>query len=77
MLDLTGRSIPASKLIASTRVDRTRLNILRTENGLRSIRTVQETACAVVRAFRQAKLLFPRRLRGGPQCGELLWQKLA
>jgi DNA invertase Pin-like site-specific DNA recombinase len=34
------------------------------------------SACAVVRTFREAKLLFPRRLRGGPQHGELLWQKL-
>ena len=34
------------------------------------------SACAVVRAFREAKLLFPRRLRGGPQQGELLWQAL-
>ena len=34
------------------------------------------SACAVVRAFREAKLLFPRRLRGGSQDGELLWQKL-
>lgn len=34
------------------------------------------SACAVVRAFREAKLLFPRRLRGGPPQGELLWQKL-
>jgi len=34
------------------------------------------SACAVVRAFREANLLFPRRLRGGPQDGELLWQKL-
>ena len=34
------------------------------------------SACAVVRAFREANLLFPRRLRGGPQEGELLWQKL-
>jgi DNA invertase Pin-like site-specific DNA recombinase len=34
------------------------------------------SACAVVKAFREAKLLFPRRLRGGPQHGELLWQKL-
>ncbi len=33
------------------------------------------SACAVVRAFREAKLLFPRRLRGGSQEGELLWQK--
>jgi DNA invertase Pin-like site-specific DNA recombinase len=34
------------------------------------------SACAVVRTFREAKLLFPRRLRGGSQDGELLWQKL-
>jgi len=34
------------------------------------------SACAVVRAFREANLRFPRRLRGGPQDGELLWQKL-
>jgi len=34
------------------------------------------SACAVVRAFREAKLLFPRRLKGGPQLGELVWQKL-
>jgi DNA invertase Pin-like site-specific DNA recombinase len=34
------------------------------------------SACAVVRAFREANLLFPRRLRGGSQDGELLWQKL-
>jgi len=34
------------------------------------------SACAVVRAFREANLLFPRRLRGGSQEGELLWQKL-
>jgi Recombinase len=34
------------------------------------------SACAVVRAFREAKLLFPRRLRGGPRQGELLWQAL-
>jgi DNA invertase Pin-like site-specific DNA recombinase len=33
------------------------------------------SACAVVRAFREANLLFPRRLRGGSQQGELLWQK--
>jgi len=33
------------------------------------------SACAVVRAFREANLLFPRRLRGGSQEGELLWQK--
>jgi DNA invertase Pin-like site-specific DNA recombinase len=34
------------------------------------------SACAVVRAFREGNLLFPRRLRGGSQEGELLWQKL-
>lgn len=34
------------------------------------------SACAVVRAFREANLLFPRRLRGGSQEGKLLWQKL-
>lgn len=34
------------------------------------------SAAAVVRAFRETKLLFPRRLRGGPQHGELLWQRL-
>ena len=34
------------------------------------------SACAVVRTFREEKLLFPRRLKGGPQDGELLWQKL-
>jgi len=34
------------------------------------------SACAVVRAFHEAKLLFPRRLRGGSQEGELLWQAL-
>lgn len=34
------------------------------------------SACAVVRAFREAKLLFPHRLRGGPQNGELVWQGL-
>jgi hypothetical protein len=34
------------------------------------------SACAVVRAFREAKLLFPRRLKGGPQQGELLWETL-
>lgn len=34
------------------------------------------SACAVVRAFCEANLLFPRRLRDGSQEGELLWQKL-
>ena len=34
------------------------------------------SAGAVVRAFRDAKLLFPHRPRGGPQDGELLWLKL-
>ena len=31
------------------------------------------TACATVRAFREQGLLFPRRPRGGPGKGELLW----
>jgi len=35
------------------------------------------TAGAVVKAFRDAKLLFPHRPRGGPQNGELLWVKLS
>src|SRR6202022_2864123 len=34
------------------------------------------SAGAVVKAFRDAKLLFPHRPRGGPQDGELLWLKL-
>ena len=34
------------------------------------------SAGAVVKAFRDAKLLFPHRPRGGPQDGELLWVKL-
>jgi DNA invertase Pin-like site-specific DNA recombinase len=34
------------------------------------------SASAVVRTFREAKLQFPRRLRGGPQNGELVWQRL-
>ena len=34
------------------------------------------SASAVVKAFRDAKLLFPHRPRGGPQDGELLWLKL-
>src|SRR5713101_6870088 len=34
------------------------------------------SACAVVKAFREAKLLFPHRLRGGPRNEELLWEKL-
>jgi DNA invertase Pin-like site-specific DNA recombinase len=33
------------------------------------------TACATVRAFREQGLLFPRRPRGGPGKGELLWVK--
>jgi DNA invertase Pin-like site-specific DNA recombinase len=47
-----------------------------------SIRTLFQTfrrvgsAGAVVKAFRDAKLLFPHRPRGGPQDGELLWLKL-
>jgi DNA invertase Pin-like site-specific DNA recombinase len=34
------------------------------------------SACAVVRTFHEEKLMFPRRLRGGPQDGDLLWQNL-
>jgi DNA invertase Pin-like site-specific DNA recombinase len=34
------------------------------------------SACAVVKAFRQKKLLFPRRLRRGPNKGELVWAEL-
>jgi hypothetical protein len=34
------------------------------------------TACATVRAFREQGLLFPRRPRGGPGKGELLWVEL-
>jgi DNA invertase Pin-like site-specific DNA recombinase len=34
------------------------------------------SACAVVKAFRQKKLLFPRRLRTGPNQGELVWAEL-
>jgi DNA invertase Pin-like site-specific DNA recombinase len=34
------------------------------------------SACAIVKAFREAKLLFPRRLRDGPRDGGLLWEKL-
>jgi len=47
-----------------------------------SIRTLFQSfrrlgsAGAVVKAFRDAKLLFPHRPRGGPQDGELLWLKL-
>jgi hypothetical protein len=31
------------------------------------------TACATVRAFRQAQVAYPRRLRSGPHQGELVW----
>jgi len=34
------------------------------------------SACAVVKAFRQKQLLFPRRLRTGPNKGELVWAEL-
>jgi DNA invertase Pin-like site-specific DNA recombinase len=34
------------------------------------------SACAVVKAFRQKKLLFPRRLKRGPNKGELVWAEL-
>src|SRR6516165_7080088 len=35
------------------------------------------SAGAVVKAFRDAKLLLPHRPRGGPQDGELIWVKLS
>jgi DNA invertase Pin-like site-specific DNA recombinase len=34
------------------------------------------SACAVVKAFRQKGLLFPRRLRKGPNKGDLVWAEL-
>ena len=34
------------------------------------------SACAVVKAFRQQALLFPRRLKKGPHKGELLWAEM-
>lgn len=34
------------------------------------------SACAVVKTFRQKGLLFPRRLKSGPNKGELLWAVL-
>jgi len=34
------------------------------------------SACAVTKAFRQKKLLFPRRLKTGPNKGELVWAEL-
>ena len=34
------------------------------------------SACAVIKAFRQKKLLFPRRLKTGPHKGELVWAEL-
>jgi len=34
------------------------------------------SACAVVQAFRQKQLLFPRRLKRGPNQGELVWAEL-
>jgi DNA invertase Pin-like site-specific DNA recombinase len=34
------------------------------------------SACAVVKAFRQKQLLFPRRLTKGPNKGELFWAEL-
>ena len=36
----------------------------------------RKVSSAVVNAFREAALLFPHRLRGGPQDGELTWVKL-
>src|SRR5215470_4637969 len=35
------------------------------------------SACGVVKAFRQKQLLFPRRLKSGPNQGELVWAQLA
>ena len=34
------------------------------------------SACAVVKAFRQKGLLFPRRLKKGPNNGDLVWAEL-
>jgi DNA invertase Pin-like site-specific DNA recombinase len=34
------------------------------------------SACAVVKAFRQKQILFPRRLKRGPNKGELIWAEL-
>jgi DNA invertase Pin-like site-specific DNA recombinase len=34
------------------------------------------SACAVIKAFRQKQLLFPRRLKRGPNKGELVWAEL-
>ena len=34
------------------------------------------SACAIVKAFRQKQLLFPRRLKRGPNKGELVWAEL-
>ena len=34
------------------------------------------SACAVVKAFREKKLLFPRRLKRGPNLGDLVWAEL-
>ncbi|MDP9373798.1 MAG: recombinase family protein [Chloroflexota bacterium] len=41
-------------------------------------RTFRRTgsACATVRAFRQERVAFPRRLRSGPHQGELVWGEL-
>ena len=33
-------------------------------------------ACAVVKAFREKKLLFPRTLKKGPNKGDLVWAEL-
>src|SRR5262252_3711690 len=35
------------------------------------------SACAVVKAFREKKLLFPRRLKNGPNKGDLVWAELS
>jgi len=35
------------------------------------------SACAVVKAFREKRLLFPRRLKNGPNKGDLVWAELS
>ena len=36
-----------------------------------------ESACAVVKTFRQKALLFPRRSKKGPNKGDLVWAEIA
>lgn len=35
------------------------------------------SACAIVKTFRHKGLLFPRRLKNGPNQGDLVWAELA